>query len=95
MKQEVPRRPPTRTKCVDELMYSSLRGRGGDGGKNEYSERKKKKTVGKGRAGCAHAHLKGVCVCVCTHLKMEPLRYRTKTTQKYASVCSECMPVFL
>ena len=27
MKQEAPWRPPTRTKCVDELMYSGLRGR--------------------------------------------------------------------
>lgn len=26
-KQEAPWRPPTRTKCVDELMYSGLRGR--------------------------------------------------------------------
>lgn len=26
IKQEVPWRPPTRTKCVDELMYSGLRG---------------------------------------------------------------------
>ena len=26
MKQEAPWRPPTRTKCVDELMYLGLRG---------------------------------------------------------------------
>lgn len=57
MKQEAPWRPPTRTKCFDELMYSGLRGQEG------MEEKKlvyKKKEKGK-KCGCG-----AVCVCVCT-----------------------------
>lgn len=41
MKQEAPWRPPTRKKCVDELMYLGLRGQEKMEGKSIWKERKR------------------------------------------------------
>lgn len=43
MKQEAPWRPPTRTKCVDELMYSGLQGQEEMEGKMSIRKDRKKR----------------------------------------------------
>lgn len=56
-KQEAPWRPPSRTKCVDELMHSGLLGK---------QEMKGKMSIQREGTGIV---CRDVCVCVCANFR--------------------------